>query len=141
MSTEDGERSGRPKERYLQNIAKKEVLLLHKEEMVIWEERIILETAAHVNNFRATSTRKTISKEEFQKECMKLTNKLLNKALPEHYDNVLSFLRNAVNSPHLFHQANQEAIPKNLNMEPPNKKIDSKISFNEKDFPKNLDYI
>ncbi|GFY52842.1 hypothetical protein TNIN_412761 [Trichonephila inaurata madagascariensis] len=62
---------------------------------------------------------KEISKEEFQKECMQL----INKASPEQYDNILIFLRNTVNSLHLFPKANQEIVSRTLNMEPSNKKI------------------
>ncbi|GFY57412.1 c2H2-type domain-containing protein [Trichonephila inaurata madagascariensis] len=47
---------------------------------------------------------KEISKEEFQKECMQL----INKASPEQYDNILTSLRNAIDSSHLFPAANQE---------------------------------
>ncbi|GFY52591.1 uncharacterized protein TNIN_35441 [Trichonephila inaurata madagascariensis] len=39
------------------------------EEMIICENRKVLEKEAHVGNLRATSTRREISKEEFQKEC------------------------------------------------------------------------
>ncbi|GFU16351.1 hypothetical protein NPIL_266111 [Nephila pilipes] len=84
--------------------------------MVICEDRKILEKAALVDNLRTTATRKKISKEEFQKKCMELINKIS----PEHYDNVLSFLQNASDSRHFLPQANQETVPKNLNKEPPN---------------------
>ncbi|GFY17199.1 uncharacterized protein TNCV_1089751 [Trichonephila clavipes] len=40
------------------------------EEMIICEDRKVLEKEAHVDNLRATSTWTEISKEEFQKECM-----------------------------------------------------------------------
>ncbi|GFW68966.1 hypothetical protein TNCV_2918641 [Trichonephila clavipes] len=56
-------------------------------EMIICEDRKVLEKEAHVDNLRATSTRTEISKEEFQKECMQL----LNKVSPEQYDNILTF--------------------------------------------------
>ncbi|GFY42255.1 uncharacterized protein TNIN_261131 [Trichonephila inaurata madagascariensis] len=56
------------------------------------------------DNLRATSTRTEISKEEFQKECMQL----INKASPEQYDNVLTLLRNTIDSSHLFPEAIQE---------------------------------
>ncbi|GFT48543.1 uncharacterized protein NPIL_84821 [Nephila pilipes] len=94
-----------------------------EEEMVICDDRKFLEKAAVVDNLRVTSKRKGISKEQFQKEFMKLTNTLMNKALPEHYDNILNFLRSGVNSTYLSPQENQESVPNNLNMEPLNKKI------------------
>ncbi|GFY17865.1 hypothetical protein TNCV_1076001 [Trichonephila clavipes] len=59
------------------------------EEMIICEDRKVLEKEAHVDNLRATSTRTEISKEEFQKECMQL----LNKVSPEQYDNILTLLK------------------------------------------------
>ncbi|GFY77282.1 uncharacterized protein TNIN_85641 [Trichonephila inaurata madagascariensis] len=74
------------------------------EEMIICENRKVLEKEAHVDNLRATSTRTEISKEEFQKECMQL----INKASPEQYDNVLTLLRNTIDSSHLFPEAIQE---------------------------------
>ncbi|GFT08449.1 uncharacterized protein TNCV_2324661 [Trichonephila clavipes] len=89
------------------------------EEMIICEDRKVLEKEAHVDNLRATSTRTEISKEEFQKECMQL----LNKVSPEQYDNILTLLKNNVDSSHLFPEANQEIVSRSLNMEPPNKKI------------------
>ncbi|GFV91576.1 uncharacterized protein TNCV_770421 [Trichonephila clavipes] len=89
------------------------------EEMIICEDRKVLEKEAHVDNLRATSTRAEISKEEFQKECMQL----LNKVSPEQYDNILTLLKNNVDSSHLFPEANQEIVSRSLNMEPPNKKI------------------
>ncbi|GFV24278.1 hypothetical protein TNCV_685581 [Trichonephila clavipes] len=58
-------------------------------EMIICEDRKVLEKEAHVDNLRATSTRTEISKEEFQKECMQL----LNKVSPEQYDNILTLLK------------------------------------------------
>ncbi|GFT51021.1 uncharacterized protein TNCV_3512431 [Trichonephila clavipes] len=88
-------------------------------EMIICEDRKVLEKEAHVDNLRATSTRTEISKEEFQKECMQL----LNKVSPEQYDNILTLLKNNVDSSHLFPEANQEIVSRSLNMEPPNKKI------------------
>ncbi|GFX99777.1 uncharacterized protein TNCV_258161 [Trichonephila clavipes] len=87
-------------------------------EMIICEDRKVLEKEAHVDNLRATSTRTEISKEEFQKECMQL----LNKVSPEQY-NILTLLKNNVDSSHLFPEANQEIVSRSLNMEPPNKKI------------------
>ncbi|GFS42795.1 uncharacterized protein NPIL_506261 [Nephila pilipes] len=93
--------------------------IVDEEEMVICEDRKFLEKATLVDNLRATATRKTTSKEEFQKKC----TELINKTPPEQYDNVLSLLQNTLDSPHFFPQANQEAVPKNLNKEPPNKKI------------------
>ncbi|GFY73058.1 hypothetical protein TNIN_208361 [Trichonephila inaurata madagascariensis] len=45
------------------------------EEMIICEDRKVLEKEAHVDNLWATSTWTEISKEEFQKECMQLLNK------------------------------------------------------------------
>ncbi|GFU51677.1 hypothetical protein NPIL_147791 [Nephila pilipes] len=93
--------------------------IVDEEEMVICEDRKFLEKATLVDNLRATATRKTTSKEEFQKKC----TELINKTPPEQYDNVLSLLQNALDSPHFFPPANQEAVPKNLNKEPPNKKI------------------
>ncbi|GFS53698.1 uncharacterized protein TNIN_130141 [Trichonephila inaurata madagascariensis] len=62
------------------------------EEMIICENRKVLENEAHVDNLRATSIWTEISKEEFQKECMQL----INKASPEQYDNVLTLLRNCI---------------------------------------------
>ncbi|GFS69586.1 hypothetical protein NPIL_102781 [Nephila pilipes] len=96
--------------------------VMDEEELVICEDRNFLEKAALVDNLKATATRKKTSKEEFQKKCMELTNKI-KKTSPEQYDNVLSLLQNALDSPHFFPQANQEAVPKNLSKEPPNKKI------------------
>ncbi|GFT25772.1 uncharacterized protein NPIL_695281 [Nephila pilipes] len=93
--------------------------IVDEEEIVICEDRKILEKAVLLDNLRATSTRKKTSKEEFQKKCMELINTIS----PELYDNVLSFLQNASDSSHFLSQANQEAVPKNLNKEPPNKKI------------------
>ncbi|GFS52659.1 uncharacterized protein NPIL_356961 [Nephila pilipes] len=93
--------------------------IVDEEEMVICEDRKFLEKATLVDNLRATATRKTTSKEEFQKKC----TELINTISPELYDNVLSFLQNASDSSHFLSQANQEAVPKNLNKEPPNKKI------------------
>ncbi|GFT94159.1 hypothetical protein NPIL_476341 [Nephila pilipes] len=93
--------------------------IVDEEEMVICEDRNFLEKATLVDNLRATATRKTTSKEEFQKKC----TELINTISPELYDNVLSFLQNASDSSHFLSQANQEAVPKNLNKEPPNKKI------------------
>ncbi|GFS44538.1 uncharacterized protein TNIN_447731 [Trichonephila inaurata madagascariensis] len=87
------------------------------EEMIICGK--VLEKEAHVDNLRATSTRTEISKEEFQKEGMQL----INKASPEQSDNVLTLLRNTIDSSHLFHETNQEIVSRTLNMEPPNKKI------------------
>ncbi|GFX90983.1 uncharacterized protein TNCV_197611 [Trichonephila clavipes] len=57
------------------------------EEMIICEDRKVLEKEAHVDNLRATSTRAEISKEEFLKGGMQL----LNKVSPEQYDNILTF--------------------------------------------------
>ncbi|GFS50415.1 hypothetical protein NPIL_235831 [Nephila pilipes] len=101
--------------------------VVDEEEMVICEDRNFLEKAVLVDNLRATAT---TSKEEFQKEGMELIMKLtmkmtneLNGTPPEQYDNVLSFLRNTSEAFHFLPQANQEAVPKNLNEEPPNKKI------------------
>ncbi|GFT47028.1 hypothetical protein NPIL_693221 [Nephila pilipes] len=112
--------------------------------MVICEDRKFLEKATLVDNLRATATRKTTSKEEFQKEgmemIMKLTNKL-NGTPPEQYDNFLSLLRNTFDSSDFLLQANQEAVPKNLNKEPPNKKIKTQRYVSTKDFPESLDYI
>ncbi|GFT49726.1 hypothetical protein NPIL_272011 [Nephila pilipes] len=100
--------------------------IVDEEEIIICEDRNFLEKAVLVDNLGATATRKITSKEEFQKEgmelIMKLTNKL-NGTPPEQYDNFLSFLRNTSDSSHFLPQANQEAVPKNLNKEPPNKKI------------------
>ncbi|GFW11099.1 hypothetical protein TNCV_4783091 [Trichonephila clavipes] len=79
------------------------------EEMIICEDRKVLEKEAHVDNLRATSTRTEISKEEFQKECMQL----LNKVSPEQYDNILTLLKN-VDSSHLFPEANQEIVYQDL---------------------------
>ncbi|GFS94078.1 uncharacterized protein NPIL_636191 [Nephila pilipes] len=93
--------------------------IVDEEEIVICEDRKVLEKAVLLDNLRATSTRKKTSKEEFQKKCMELINTIS----PELYDNVLSFLQNASDSSHFLSQANQEAVPKNLNKEPPNKKI------------------
>ncbi|GFS87391.1 uncharacterized protein TNCV_207291 [Trichonephila clavipes] len=108
------------------------------EEMIICEDRKVLEKEAHVDNLRATSTRTEISKEEFQKECMQL----LNKVSPEQYDNILTLLKNNVDSSHLFPEANQEIVSRSLNMEPSNKKIDTEICFNKKeDFSENFNYI
>ncbi|GFV12032.1 hypothetical protein TNCV_669631 [Trichonephila clavipes] len=109
------------------------------EEMIICEDRKVLEKEAHVDNLRATSTRTEISKEEFQKECMQL----LNKVSPEQYDNILTLLKNNVDSSHLFPEANQEIVSRSLNMEPPNKKDkDTEICFNKKeDFSENFNYI
>ncbi|GFV61440.1 hypothetical protein TNCV_2937821 [Trichonephila clavipes] len=96
--------------------------------MIICEDRKVLEKEAHVDNLRATSTRTEISKEEFQKECMQL----LNKVSPEQY-NILTLLKNNVDSSHLFPEANQEIVSRSLNMEPPNKKDkDTEICFNKK---------
>ncbi|GFY62510.1 hypothetical protein TNIN_270611 [Trichonephila inaurata madagascariensis] len=72
--------------------------------MIICENRKVLEKEAHVDNLRATSIRTEISKEEFQKECMQL----INKVSPEQYDNVLTLLRDTIDSSHLFPEANQE---------------------------------
>ncbi|GFY76847.1 hypothetical protein TNIN_241671 [Trichonephila inaurata madagascariensis] len=102
--------------------------------MIICENRKVLEKEAHVDNLRATSTRTEISKEEFQKECMQL----INKASPEQYDNVLTLLRNTIDSLHLFPEAIQEIVSRTLNMEPPNKKIKTEICFNKKDFSENF---
>ncbi|GFT61040.1 hypothetical protein NPIL_68131 [Nephila pilipes] len=56
--------------------------LIDKEEMVICEDRKILEKAVFVDNLRATTTRKKTSKEEFQKKCIVLlANKLINRTL------------------------------------------------------------
>ncbi|GFS76129.1 hypothetical protein NPIL_367111 [Nephila pilipes] len=100
--------------------------------MVICENRHFLEKATLVDNLKATATRKKTSKEEFQKKCMELTNKI-NKTPPEQYDNVLSLLQNTLDSPHFFYLKQiKKAIPKNLNNEPPNKKIKTKICFNKK---------
>ncbi|GFW47013.1 MULE domain-containing protein [Trichonephila clavipes] len=81
------------------------------EEMIICEDWKVLEKEAHVDNLRATSTRTEISKEEFQKECMQF----INKASPEQY-NILTLLRNTVDSLHLFPEANQEIVSRTLNM-------------------------
>ncbi|GFY42927.1 hypothetical protein TNIN_320941 [Trichonephila inaurata madagascariensis] len=89
------------------------------EEMIICENRKVLEKEAYVDNLRATSIRTEISKEEFQKECMQL----INKASPEQYDNVLTLLRDTIDSSHLFPEANQEIVSRALNMDPSNKKI------------------
>ncbi|GFW80285.1 hypothetical protein TNCV_66171 [Trichonephila clavipes] len=89
------------------------------EEMIICEDRKVLEKEAHVDNLRATSTRAKISKEEFLNGGMQL----LNKIFPEQYDNILTFLKNNVDSSHLFPEANQEIVSRSLNMVPPNKKI------------------
>ncbi|GFU12818.1 hypothetical protein TNCV_5047621 [Trichonephila clavipes] len=67
------------------------------EEMIICEDRKVLEKEAHVDNLRATSTRAEISKEEFLKGGMQL----LNKVSPEQYDNILTFLKNNVDSSYL----------------------------------------
>ncbi|GFT57125.1 hypothetical protein NPIL_129921 [Nephila pilipes] len=107
-------------------IETEEEAFINEEEMVICEDRKFLEKATLVDNLKATATRKKTSKEEFQKQCMELTMKLtnkINKTPPEQYDNVLSLLQNTLDSPHFFPQANEEAVPKNLNKEPPNKKI------------------
>ncbi|GFS40210.1 uncharacterized protein TNIN_404901 [Trichonephila inaurata madagascariensis] len=74
------------------------------EEMIICENWKVLEKEAHVDNLRATSIRTEISKEEFQKECMQL----INKASSEQYDNVLTLLRDTIDSSHLLPEANQE---------------------------------
>ncbi|GFT79674.1 hypothetical protein NPIL_229351 [Nephila pilipes] len=112
--------------------------IVDEEETVICEDRKFLEKATLVDNLKATATRKKTFKEEFQKKCMELINEI-NKTPPEQY-NVLSLLQNTLDSPHFFPQANQDAVPKNLNKEPLNKKI--KICFNKKeDCPKSLDYI
>ncbi|GFU31983.1 hypothetical protein TNCV_3181271 [Trichonephila clavipes] len=50
-------------------------------EMIICEDRKVLEKEAHVDNLRATSTRTEISKEEFQKECMQLLNKSIPRTI------------------------------------------------------------
>ncbi|GFT60175.1 uncharacterized protein NPIL_84981 [Nephila pilipes] len=50
-----------------------------EEEMVICEDRKFLEKATFVDNLKATATRKKTSKEEFQKKCIELANKLINK--------------------------------------------------------------
>ncbi|GFS30282.1 hypothetical protein NPIL_499451 [Nephila pilipes] len=71
------------------------------EEMVICEDRKFLEKATLVDNLKATATRKKSSKEEFQKKCMELTNKI-NKTPPVQYDNVSSLLQNTLDSPHFF---------------------------------------
>ncbi|GFT16790.1 hypothetical protein NPIL_87601 [Nephila pilipes] len=63
--------------------------IIDEEEMVICEDRKFLEKATLVDNLKATTTRKKTSKEEFQKKCMELTNKI-NKTPPEQYDIVLS---------------------------------------------------
>ncbi|GFY46557.1 hypothetical protein TNIN_424041 [Trichonephila inaurata madagascariensis] len=102
------------------------------EEMIICENRKVLENEAHVDNLRATSIWTEISKEEFQKECMQL----INKASPEQYDNVLTLLRNTIDSSHLFPEAIQEIVSRTLNMELPNKKIKTQICFNKKTFQK-----
>ncbi|GFT43794.1 hypothetical protein TNCV_4464471 [Trichonephila clavipes] len=88
------------------------------EEMIICEDRKVLEKA-HVDNLRATSTQAEISKEEFLIGGMQL----LNKVSPEQYDSILTFLKNNVDSSHLFPEANQEIVSRSLNMEPSNKKI------------------
>ncbi|GFU12875.1 hypothetical protein TNCV_3574231 [Trichonephila clavipes] len=67
------------------------------EEMIICEDRKVLEKEAHVDNLRATSTRAEISKEEFLNGGMQL----LNKVSPEQYDNILTFLKNNLDSSHL----------------------------------------
>ncbi|GFS40037.1 hypothetical protein NPIL_542981 [Nephila pilipes] len=85
-------------------------LIVDEEEVVICEDRKFLEKATLVDNLKATATRKKTTKEEFQKKCMELTNKI-NKAPQEQYDNVLSLLQNTLDSPHFFLQANQEAVP------------------------------
>ncbi|GFU59114.1 hypothetical protein NPIL_470711 [Nephila pilipes] len=84
--------------------------------MVICEDKNFLEKAEVVDNLKATITRKKIPKEEFQKKCIELTNKLIKKTSPEHYDNVLSLLDNALDSQHFPPQANKEAVPKDLNI-------------------------
>ncbi|GFW58856.1 uncharacterized protein TNCV_4046941 [Trichonephila clavipes] len=92
------------------------------EEMITCEDRKRgggLEKEAHVDNLRATSTRAEISKEEF----LNVGMQLLNKVSPEQYDNILTLLKNNVDSSHLFPEANQEIVSRSLNMEPPNKKI------------------
>ncbi|GFT25478.1 hypothetical protein NPIL_529361 [Nephila pilipes] len=71
--------------------------LTAEEEMVICEDRKILEKEAVVENLKVTTTRKKISMEEFQKKCTELlTKKLINKTSSEHYDDVLNFLENAL---------------------------------------------
>ncbi|GFY43673.1 hypothetical protein TNIN_153031 [Trichonephila inaurata madagascariensis] len=97
------------------------------EEMIICEDRKVLEKDAHVDNLRAASTRTEISKEEFQKECIQL----INKASPEQYS-ILTILRNTVDSSHLFPEANQEIVSRTLNIEPPNKKIKTQSSVSTK---------
>ncbi|GFY74699.1 uncharacterized protein TNIN_261071 [Trichonephila inaurata madagascariensis] len=91
---------------HIESMHKTIKLRLTDEEMIICENRKVLEKEAHVDNLRATSTRTEISKEEFQKECMQL----INKASPEQYDNVLTLLRNTIDSLHLFPEAIQEIV-------------------------------
>ncbi|GFY40048.1 uncharacterized protein TNIN_425921 [Trichonephila inaurata madagascariensis] len=105
--------------KWVEGLKNREDLRITDEEMIICENRKVLEKEAHVDNLRATSIRTEISKEEFQKECMQL----INKASPEQYDNVLTLLRNTIDSSHLFPEANQEIVSRTLNMEPPNKKL------------------
>ncbi|GFS42802.1 hypothetical protein NPIL_506291 [Nephila pilipes] len=84
--------------------------------MVICEDRKILEKAVLVDNLRATATRKTTSKEEFQKEGMELIMKLtneLNGTPPEQHDNVLSLLRNTVDLP-LFSLKQMKKLYRNI---------------------------
>ncbi|GFY65922.1 MULE domain-containing protein [Trichonephila inaurata madagascariensis] len=97
------------------------------EEMIICEDRKVLEKEAHVDNLRIASTWTEISKEEFQKKCMQI----INKAYPEQY-NILTFLRNIGDSLHLFPEANREIVSRTLNMEPPNKKIRYRDMFQQK---------
>ncbi|GFS56387.1 uncharacterized protein NPIL_610991 [Nephila pilipes] len=105
--------------------------IVDEEEMVVCEDRKFLEKAMLMDNLKATTTRKKTSKEEFQKKCMELTNKI-NKTPPEQYDNVLSLLQNTLNSPHFPPQANEEAVPKNLNQESPNKKMTQRYVLTKK---------
>ncbi|GFY08629.1 hypothetical protein TNCV_810621 [Trichonephila clavipes] len=108
------------------------------EEMIICEDRKVLEKEAHADNLRATSTRAEIFKEEFLKRGIQL----LNKVSPEQYYNILTLLKNNVDSSHLFPEANQEIVSRSLNMEPPNKKIKTQICFNKKeDFSENFNNI
>ncbi|GFY64574.1 hypothetical protein TNIN_98491 [Trichonephila inaurata madagascariensis] len=76
------------------------------EEMIICEDWKVLGKKAYVDNLRATSTWTGISKEEFQKECMQL----INKVYPKQYDNILTFLRNTIDLSHLFPEDNQEIV-------------------------------
>ncbi|GFT56914.1 hypothetical protein NPIL_51181 [Nephila pilipes] len=80
--------------------------IVDEEEMVICEDRKILEKAVLVDNLRATATIKKTSE--------------------------------ASDSSHFLPQANQEAVLKNLNKEPPNKKIKTQryVSTKKKTFQK-----